>query len=39
MLIGVTTKLSGSINIGVGTLAFLFLGGLILMRAADRASQ
>ena len=39
MLIGVTTKLSGSVNIGVGTLAFLFLGGLILMRAADRASQ
>ena len=37
MLIGVTTKLSGSVNIGVGTLAFLFLGGLILMRAADRA--
>ena len=37
MLIGVTTKLTGSVNIGVGTLAFLFLGGLILLRLADRA--
>ena len=37
MLIGVTTKLTGSVNIGVGTLAFLFMGGLILLRFADRA--
>ncbi len=37
MLIGVTTKLTGSVNIGVGTLAFLFMGGLILLRLADRA--
>lgn len=37
MMIGVTTKLTGSVNIGVGTLAFLFMGGLILLRLADRA--
>ena len=36
MLIGITTKLTGSVNIGVGTLAFLFAGGLILLRIADR---
>ena len=36
MLIGLTTKLTGSVNIGVGTLAFLFAGGLILLRIADR---
>lgn len=36
MLIGVTTKLTGSVNIGVGTLAVLFLGGLLLLRSADR---
>ena len=36
MLIGLTTKLTGSVNIGVGTLAFLFAGGLILLRLADR---
>ena len=36
MLIGVTTKLTGSVNIGVGTLAFLFAGGLILLGIADR---
>ena len=36
MLIGITTKLTGSVNIGVGTLAFLFIGGLILLRVADR---
>lgn len=35
MLIGLTTKLTGSVNIGVGTLAFLFAGGLILLRVAD----
>ena len=39
MLIGVTTKITGSVNIGVGTLAFLFLGGLILLRIADRIKQ
>lgn len=39
MLIGLTTKMTGSVNIGVGTLAFLFLGGLILLRIADRVKQ
>lgn len=39
MLIGVTTKLTGSVNIGVAALAFLFLGGLIMLRVADRAKR
>ena len=39
MLIGITTKLTGSVNIGVGTLAFLFAGGLILLRIADRMPE
>lgn len=39
MLIGLTTKLTGSVNIGVGTLAILFAGGLILLRIADRMPQ
>ena len=39
MLIGITTKLTGSVNIGVGALAFLFLGGLVFLRIADRVKQ
>jgi len=36
MLIGVTTSITGSVNIAVATLAVLFIGGFILLRLSDR---